>query len=179
MLIVFRLFFLVTSLGLLGCQAHVQHQWKAETDRVQPPKVAWVNQAPEPQVTVVTYEDSQNLGDNVLVDPISVKSQNIVSLSAPLSFEHDLDLKSTIYLSKAGELMADLTIENRNVVSVKQITIHCVEYNMNNSVVREASVTLERTLQVGESSYWDQVNFGYVHDAFETVQCEIREAHLS
>ena len=76
-------------------------------------------------------------------------------------------------------ILSDLTIGNNNFVSVNHITVHCVEFNMNNSAIREASITLAKTLQVGESGYWDQINFGYVHNDFETVSCEIANATLS
>lgn len=75
--------------------------------------------------------------------------------------------------------MGDLTIENNNFVSVNRIMVRCVEFNMNNILIREASIILGKTLQVGESGYWDQINFGYVHNDFETVQCTIANAKLS
>ena len=75
--------------------------------------------------------------------------------------------------------MADLTIGNNSLVSVNHITVHCVEYDMNHSTIRETSITLTNTLKVGESGYWDQINFGYVHNDFETVHCTIANAKLS
>jgi len=179
MMMVFQLIFLVTSFGLVGCETQVEHQWSGEPIQAQAPEMAWVNQAPEPLAIEVPGDDSPIIEEKLLVQRVVAQDHNLVNDSNPLSFGDYLNLKSNMYLSKAGELLADLTIENHNAVSVKHITVHCVEYNMNSSAIREASVTLDKTLQVGESSYWDQVNFGYVDDAFETVQCKIRGANLS
>ena len=179
MMMVFQLIFLVTSFGLVGCETQVEHQWSGEPIQAQAPEMAWVNQAPEPLAIEVPGDDSPIIEEKLLVQRVVAQDHNLVNDSNPLSFGDYLNLKSNMYLSKAGELLADLTIENHNAVSVKHITVHCVEYNMNSSAIREALVTLDKTLQVGESSYWDQVNFGYVDDAFETVQCKIRGANLS
>ena len=179
MMMLFQLLFLVTSFGLVGCETQVEHQWSGEPIQAQIPEMAGILQAPQPLATEDPEDDSLIIEEKLLVDLVAAQDHNVVNESKPLSFGDNLSLNSKMYLSKAGELLADLTIENNNVVSVKHIIVHCVEYNMNNAAVREASVTLDKTLQVGESSYWDQVNFGYVDDAFETVQCKIRGANLS
>ncbi len=178
----FGLFFLVTSIGLVGCETHVEHQWNGEEHHVQTPKVEKAQQAPQPLATVVSYDASRYEQDEPLFDPVPVamsKSPMPAPAQKSPSFDQYLTLNSNLYLSKAGELMADLTIENNNFVSVNHITVHCEEYNMNHTTVREASRTLNKTLEVGELGYWDQVNFGYVHNGFETVQCNIANAKLS
>ena len=177
MMTVLRLFSLLTLIGLVGCDTPVEHVWEEVVHQGKTPKV---EQASEPVATLVAFDSSRSKEDEALADPVpAAKSQEVGPAPKSSSFERYLTLNSTLYLSKAGELLADLTIENKNFVSVKHVTIHCVEYNMNHSTVREASVNLANTLKVGESGYYDQVNFGYVHDDFDTVQCVIANAQLS
>jgi len=176
---VLRLFSLMTLIGLMGCDTHYEYVWEESEHRVQTPKQEQAHQAPQPMATMVTFDATKNDQDKPLADQVPAKSQSVTSSPKSLSFGQYLSLDSKLYLSKAGELLADLTIGNNNVVSVNHITVHCVEYNMNNSAIREASITLAKTLQVGESGYWGHVNFGYVHNDFETVQCKIADAKLS
>jgi len=178
---VLRLSALLTVIGLVGCDTPVEHAWEAVAHQAQTPEVEQAQQASEPVATLVAFDSSiSKKEDEPLADPVPVgKSQAFDPGPKSSSLERYLTLNSKLYLSKAGELMGDLTIENKNFVSVNHITVQCKEYNMNHSTVREASVTWAKTLRVGESGYWDQVNFGYVHNDVETVQCAIANAQLS
>lgn len=176
---ILRIFSLMTVIGLVGCDAHVEHVWEEVAHQVQPPSVEQAHPVSLPSATLVASNSINHSPAEPLEDPIPPKSQSVAVEPESSSFAGYLTLSSKLYLSKAGELMGDLTIGNNNFVSVNRITVHCVEFNMNNSAIREASITLAKTLQVGESGYWDQVNFGYVHDDFETVSCEISNAQLS
>jgi hypothetical protein len=180
MMTVLRLFLLMTLIGLMGCDTHYEYVWEEGAHQVQTPKVEQVDQTPQPVATLVSFVSSKSKEEEPLADPVpAAKSQKLAPTPKSSSFGSYLTLNSKPYLSKAGELMADLTIGNNNFVSVNQITVQCVEYNMNHASVRKASITLVNTLQVGESGYYDQVNFGYVHNDFETVQCTIEDAKLS
>ena len=180
MMTVLRLFSLMTLIGLMGCDTHYEYVWEESAHQVKTSNLEQVHPAPQPVATLVAFDSSTSKEEEPLADPVPVaKSQELAPAPKSSSLERYLTLDSKLYLSKAGELMGDLTIENNNFVSVNHIIVHCVEYNMNDSSVREASVTLAKTLEVGESSYWDQVNFGYVHNDFETVQCKIANAELS
>lgn len=180
MMTVLRLFSLMTLIGLVGCDTHVEHVWEEGVHQVQAPKVEPAHLAPQPAATLVSFDGSNSEHEELLADPgPAAKSQKLDPGKVSSSFERYLTLDAKLYLSKTGELMGDLTIGNKNFVSVKHIAVHCVEYNMNSSAVREASITLAKTLKVGEYGYYDQVNFGYVHNDFDTVQCKIANAQLS
>lgn len=180
MMTLLRLFSLMTLIGLVGCDTHVEHVWQESVHQIQAPNVEQAHQASQPAATLVSFDASKSEHEEPLVEPDpAAKSQKLDPAPKFSSFEHYLTLNSKLYLSKAGELMADLTIGNNNFLSVKRITVQCVEYNMNKAAIREASITLAKTLKVGESGYWDQVNFGYVHNDFETVQCKIANAQIS
>jgi hypothetical protein len=180
MMIVLRLFSLMTLIGLMGCDTPSEYVWEEGAHQDQTSKVKQIHPIPQPVGALVSFPSSKSTGEEPLEDPVpATKSQEIAPTPKSSSFGSYLTLNSKLYLSKAGELMGDLTIENNNFVSVQHITVHCVEYNMNHSTVRETSITLDNMLQVGESGYWDQVNFGYVHNDFETVQCKIANAQLS
>jgi len=180
MLTVFRLFSLMTLIGLVGCDTRHEYVWEEGAHQVQAPKVEQAHQTPQPVATWVFLDSSNDEPEDILVEPVPItKNQKVDPAPKSLSFERYLTLNTKLYLSKAGELMADLTIGNNNFVSVNHIAVHCVEFNMNNAVIRETSIILDKTLQVGESSYWDQVNFGYVHDDFDTAHCKIRDVKLS
>ncbi len=179
MMTVLRLFLLIGLIGLVGCDTQVEHVWDEVAHQPQAQKVEQAHQAPQPTATWVAFDDSKNEQDQSWADRVPAKSQRVAPDPESSSFGRYLSLDSTLYLSKAGELMADLTIGNNSLVSVNHITVHCVEYDMNHSTIRETSITLTNTLKVGESSYWDQVNFGYVHNDFETVHCTIANAKLS
>ncbi len=179
MTILLRFYLVLTVLRLVGCGSNVEHQWSGPEHEIQPPQQKLVHHAPEPIVTPVIYEVPTPGEHESQPQPTSTMNESMKLAPQSLSLSEDITLASRLYLSKAGELMADLTIGNNNVVSVNHVTVKCVEYNMNDSVVRETSSTLNEILQVGESVYWDQVNFGYVHNDFETVQCQISDAKLS
>lgn len=180
MMTLFRLFLLGTCISLVGCETHVEHHVREKNaQQAQAPKVEQPYLAPQPVATLVTLDTIKIEQEEPLADPVPAKSPEIIPAPEPPSFVRYLNMDSKVYLSKAGELMADLRIDNHNYVSVNHITVHCTEYNMNDSVIREASVTLAKSLQVGEYGYWDQVNFGYVHNDLETVQCKIANAQLS
>jgi len=185
MMIVLRLFSLMILVGLVGCDTHDEYVWEEGMYQVQVPKQAQTPKvdhapsAPQPSATLGAFNSLNSAPAESLADPVPPKSQRGVADPEFSSFGRYLTLDSRLYLSKAGELMGDLTIGNNNFVSVNHITIHCVEFNMNNFAIGETTITLAKTLQVGESGYWDQINFGYVHDDFETVSCEIANAKLS
>jgi len=185
MMTVIRFFSLIILIGLVGCDTHYEYVWEEGAHQVQAPKqvqtpkVEQASPAPQPAATLVASDSFKNVPAEPLADPVPAKSQRVVPDPESLSFGRYLTLDSNLYISKAGELMGDLTIENNNFVSVNRIMVRCVEFNMNNILIREASIILGKTLQVGESGYWDQINFGYVHNDFETVQCTIANAKLS
>ena len=185
MMTVLPFFSFMLLIGLMGCDMHYEYVWEEGAHQVQAPKqvqMPKVEQAlptPQSSATLVAFDSLKNAPVEPLVDPVPAKRQKVVPDPVFSSFGRYLILDSKMYLSKAGELMGDLTIGNNNFVSVNRITVHCVEFDMNDSAVRETSTILARTLQVGESGYWDQINFGYVHNDFETVSCEIANAKLS
>jgi len=185
MLTVLRLFSLMIFIGLVGCDTRDEYVWEEGGYQVQVSKQARTSKvdqappAPEPAATLVAFNSINSAPAEPLADPAPPKRQSVAADQESSSFGRYLTLDSRLYLSKAGELMGDLTIANNNFVSVNHITIHCVEFNMNNSAIAETTIILAKMLPVGESGYWDQVNFGYVHDDFETVSCEIANAQLS
>jgi len=179
MMTLLRLFSLMTLIGLMGCDTHYEYVWEDGAQQVKTPREKQILPAPQPVGTLVSFDPLQSKEEESLEDPVPATKSQEFAPTPKSSLGSYLKLNSKLYLSKAGELMGDLTIENNNFVSVKHITVHCVEYNMNHSTVRDASITLDNMLQVGESGYWDQVNFGYVHNDFETVQCTIANAQLS
>ena len=177
---VLRLFSLMTLIGLMGCDTQYGYVGEDLAPQVQASKTEQAPPSPQPVATFVTFDSSKSEQELAWVDLASeVKSQKLGPAPIPSSFERYLTLTRKLYLSKAGELIGDLTIENNNFVSVKHITVHCVEYNMNTPLFVRHPSPWRKTLKVGESGYWDQVNFGYVHNDFETVQCKIANAQLS
>lgn len=180
MMTLLRVLALISVVGLMGCDIQYGHVGEDLGPQAQAAKTEQAPPSPQPVATFVAFDSSKSEQELAWVDLVrEAENEKLALVEKSPSFDQYLTLNSKLYLSKAGELMADLTIENNNFVSVNHITVHCEEYNMNSSAVREASITLAKTLKVGESSYWDQVNFGYVHNDFETVQCEIEDAKLS
>lgn len=175
----FPIILFATFFGLVGCDTHSEQVWDEVSHEVQPPKGEQA--APAVQLAAVSVNgDSLTPEQEPLAEQVFLQKLKITPTLKSSSLRDSVILSSeNLYLSKAGELLGDLTIRNNNFFSVNHITLHCVEYNMNHSAIREASATWARTLRAGESGYWDQINFGYVHNDFDTVRCEILDAELS
>ena len=172
----FPILVFLTFLGLVGCDTHSEQVWDDVAHQVQPPKGEQTSPAGQ-TTAVLINKDSSTPQEQSLADRVPARSQIVPAALEPSSLGDSLTLNSAnLYLSKAGELLGDFTIRNKNVVSVSHITVHCVEYNMNHSPIRETSVTWSKSLRAGESGYWDEANFGYVHNDFDTVQCDITHA---
>lgn len=167
----------LTFFGLAGCDSHSEMVWDEPAQQSEPVKVEQSSPRIQPEVGVTQSEPFK--GEEFVEEQGPSGIQETATVRKPQSWGRDLTMDSKLYLTKAGELFGDLTIQNRSHVSVSRITVHCVEYNMNHAPVREAMATWRKTLRPGESGYWDQANFGYVHDDFDTVNCEIVNAELS
>lgn len=186
MMTVFPIVLFLTFLGLAGCDSHSEKIWdevvlqskqaKAEqpTKMTQPESVLIQNTNFPNEEALVEQDTSE-----IQTKPGTTGVQEFSSAEKSSSLGRYLAMDSKLYLTKSGELFGDLTIRNHNHVSVNQITVHCVEYNMNHTPIREAEATWSKILRPGESGYWDQANFGYVHHDFDTVNCDIVNADLS
>lgn len=179
MMNIFPFILFATLVSLMGCDTRYEHVWSEGARQTPLPKV--VDNGPQvvqPAAAVVAA-DFSTPEEEPVADPLPAKPQAVSPPLESSSLGRYLSLDSKLYLTKGGELFGDLTIRNNNFVSVNRIRVHCVEYNVNHSPIREASATWEKTLGAGESGYWDQVNFGYVQNDFDTVHCEIADAELS
>ncbi|MGD9853105.1 MAG: hypothetical protein AB7T38_17800 [Nitrospirales bacterium] len=183
---VFPIMLVLTFFGLAGCDSHSEKIWDEVVLPSQQPKVLQPTKVTQPESVLVqntSFPNEEALVEQdrseIQTEPGTTGVQGFSSTENSSLLGRYLAMDSKLYLTKSGELFGDLTIRNHNHVSVNQITVHCVEYNMNHTPIREAEATWSKTLRPGESGYWDQANFGYVHHDFDTANCDIVNADLS
>jgi len=161
----------ILVLLLVGCSPQVHHV--AEEEKPQKvhdlPEMQLKDQENDPQLK--TWAISDDHAKPTEGTPESLQRE--VQQMEQAWLESQLTIQSRVYLTKGGELFGDFTLNNHYPFPVKNVTVECVEFDMNNHPLRTSSSTLLKTIVKGDTVYWEEVNFGYVHDGFHSVQCGI------
>ncbi len=120
------------------------------------------------------------LSEDTSTQPKLQEPQSVASRPLEEEIFQHLSFDSRLYLSKEGMLLGDFSVHNHSQVLVSDMVLQCEEFNTNQELLKTSKQKLGEGQSIAPDDYriFEQVEFGYADDSFETVNCRTHSVQV-